>query len=63
MDDKSTNKGAAAGGFFIFLGLLIGVSVGIYLGEPSLGMVCGFTAGAVAAVILWLYDRARLNRK
>jgi hypothetical protein len=63
MDNKMINRGPAAGGFFIFLGLLLGVPIGLYVGEPSLGMVCGFTAGAVAAVMLWLYDRARLNRK
>ena len=50
---------AKAGGFFIVAGLVVGVIVGLVYGQPSIGMVGGFTAGVAAATILWLFDRRK----
>jgi len=52
-----------AGGFFIFIGLIVGVAVGIYTGEISIGMISGFGLGILAAIALWIFDRARVNRE
>jgi hypothetical protein len=48
-----------AGGFFIVVGLIVGVIAGIYYGQPSIGMIGGFAAGAAVATIIWLVDRRR----
>lgn len=48
-----------AGGIFIALGLLIGAGFGLYLGQPSLGMVVGFGVGIAAALLVWLLNRRR----
>jgi hypothetical protein len=50
---------AQAGGFFLFAGLVAGSAIGIIYGQPSIGMVGGFTAGAVAATMIWLMDRRK----
>ena len=54
-----TSRSSAAGGIFIFLGLLIGAAYGISVGEPILWMLRGFGAGVVLAVLVWLIDRLR----
>ncbi|MFM2409514.1 MAG: hypothetical protein RL481_342 [Pseudomonadota bacterium] len=50
---------AQAGGIFLFVGLLIGAIVGTFMGQPSLGILIGFAAGALIAVAVWLRDRRR----
>ena len=61
MEKQKQGSAATAGGFFIFVGLIIGVVAGIYTGETSIGMIGGFGAGILAATILWIFDRARMN--
>jgi Na+-transporting methylmalonyl-CoA/oxaloacetate decarboxylase gamma subunit len=54
-----TPRTSAAGGIFIFLGLLAGAAYGVNVGEPMLWMLRGFGAGIVLAVLIWLIDRLR----
>jgi hypothetical protein len=56
--DRHPSK-AMAGGFFLFAGLAAGSIIGIAYGQPSMGMIGGFAAGAAAAVVVWLIDRRR----
>ncbi len=55
---RHPSKGAA-GGFFIFAGLIIGSIIGIMNDQPSIGMVGGMAAGAIIATVIWLIDRRR----
>lgn len=57
--DKPTDKPAMAGGVFIALGMLLGAFAGIYVGQPSAGMIIGFLIGAALAVLIWIYDRVQ----
>lgn len=57
-DHRHPSK-AQAGGFFIAAGLVVGVTLGIVYGQPSIGMIGGFVAGAVAATVVWLFDRRK----
>jgi uncharacterized membrane protein len=50
---------ASAGGFFLFLGPIVGAILGIIYDQPSLGMVVGFGAGVIIACIVWMLDRRR----
>ena len=52
-------RSTAAGGIFLFLGLLIGAIYGINAGEPMLWMLRGFGAGIVLALLVWAVDRRR----
>ena len=52
-------RNQAAGGIFIFLGLLIGVGYGLTIGQPILWMLYGFGAGIAIALLTWLVDRWR----
>jgi peptidoglycan/LPS O-acetylase OafA/YrhL len=52
-------RSTAAGGIFIFLGLLAGAVYGIDRGDPMLWMLRGFGAGIVLAILVWLIDRWR----
>jgi uncharacterized protein YqgC (DUF456 family) len=55
--EKSRTK--VGGGIFIALGMLIGAIIGIYLQQPSAGMVIGFVTGGLVAILIWAYDRNR----
>ena len=50
-------RSTAAGGIFLFLGLLIGAIYGINVGQPMLWMLRGFGVGALIAILVWLVDR------
>jgi hypothetical protein len=52
-------RSTAAGGIFIFVGLLAGAVYGIDRGEPMLWMLRGFGAGILLAILVWLIDRWR----
>jgi hypothetical protein len=52
-------RSQAAGGIFLFLGPVAGALVGIGRGEPIIGMLCGFIAGAALALLVWLIDRRK----
>jgi hypothetical protein len=52
-------RSTAAGGIFIFVGLLAGAFYGIDRGDPMLWMLRGFGAGIVLAILVWLIDRWR----
>lgn len=55
---RHPSKGMA-GGFFIFIGLIVGSILGIIFDQPSIGMVAGMVAGAFIATAIWLLDRRR----
>jgi hypothetical protein len=48
-----------AGGFFLFLGLIVGSIIGIIYDQPSLGMIGGFAVGATIALVIWLLDKRK----
>jgi len=53
------SRSTAAGGIFIFLGLLVGAVYGIDAGQPMLWLLRGFGAGILLAIFVWLIDRRR----
>jgi hypothetical protein len=52
-------RSTAAGGIFLFLGLLIGAIYGINAGQPMLWLLRGFGIGVVLALLVWIIDRRR----
>jgi hypothetical protein len=54
-----TSRSTAAGGIFLFLGLIVGAIYGIGRGEPMLWMLRGFGAGVLLATLVWIVDRRR----
>ena len=52
-------RSTAAGGIFLFLGLLIGAIYGINAGNPMLWMLRGLGAGIILALLVWVIDRQR----
>jgi hypothetical protein len=46
-----------SGGLFIALGAIGGTVVGLFAGQPSIGLLVGLAAGVAAAVVLWLRSR------
>jgi len=52
-------RSTAAGGIFLFLGLLGGAIYGVAVGEPMLWLLRGFGAGILLAILVWLIDRWR----
>ena len=55
---RHPSKGVA-GGFFIFVGLIIGSIIGVIYDQPSIGMVGGMASGGIIAMIIWLLDRRK----
>jgi uncharacterized membrane protein (UPF0136 family) len=58
----SDRPGPRAGGVLIALAILVGTVVGGLNGQPTIGLLAGFGAGAAAAIALWLVDRGRAGR-
>ncbi len=55
----SVPKTPVAGGFFMFLGAIAGAFIGGYMGQPVIGLLTGFAAGAAGAAAVWFFDRRR----
>ena len=53
------SRAPMAGGFLLALSILVGVFVGGWLGQPSIGLLAGFGVGAALAIAVWLLDRRR----
>ena len=53
------SRSTAAGGIFIFVGLIAGAIYGINVGQPMLWLLRGFGLGIGLAVLVWLIDRWR----
>lgn len=51
-------RNTRAGGSLIALGSIAGTFGGGALGQPSIGLLVGFGAGTLLAVLIWLRDRA-----
>jgi len=52
-----------SGGIFLPIGIFGGLAVGALMGEPTIGVLAGTAAGAAAAALLWLKDRADHPRR
>lgn len=48
-----------AGGFLLVLCIFLGVIVGAWSGEPSIGFLFGAGLGTAIALAVWLLDRRR----
>ena len=46
-----------AGGFLIAASTLIGTSIGVAFGQPSIGVLAGTGFGSGLALLIWLKDR------
>ena len=46
-----------AGGALIAGGTLAGAAAGIALGQATIGVLAGFAAGTLAALLVWVRDR------
>lgn len=53
---------SVAGGVWIFLGVVIGVAVGWFLQQPSLGLVVGLIVGGAIAAFVTIRDVRRERR-
>ena len=53
------DKGPLAGGCLMCIALLAGALAGIYLGQPSIGVLAGFGTGLALLILIWLWDRTR----
>ena len=53
------SRSTAAGGVFIFLGLIIGAIYGINAGQPMLWLLRGLGVGVLLALLVWTIDRRR----
>ncbi|HKX91641.1 MAG TPA: hypothetical protein VJM15_04360 [Sphingomicrobium sp.] len=52
-------RATRAGGCFLSLSILAGLSYGLAIGNPMSGILIGTGAGIVLALLLWLVDRRR----
>jgi hypothetical protein len=59
MKDTEPKKANMAGGIFMAIGMLGGAIAGIFVGQPSAGMVIGLALGGVAALAVWYLDRSK----
>jgi uncharacterized protein YqgC (DUF456 family) len=55
----SDTNGPQAGGFILAAAILIGAVIGVFAGQPSIGVLAGTAFGIVATLLIWWRDRAR----
>lgn len=55
----ANRPGPQAGGFIIAVAILAGTIIGGLMGQPSIGLLAGLGLGVIAALAVWLKDRAR----
>ena len=55
----ANRPGPQAGGFIIAVAILAGTIIGGLNGQPSIGLLAGLGLGVVAALAVWLRDRAK----
>ncbi|MEI9928046.1 MAG: hypothetical protein WDN44_10585 [Sphingomonas sp.] len=48
-----------SGGFLLMVSLLVGVMIGAWQGQASIGFVGGLGVGLALLLVVWLRDRAR----
>lgn len=48
-----------AGGFIIAASIIAGTVAGVIARQPTIGLLAGTAAGALLALIFWLYERKR----
>jgi len=48
-----------AGGFFLFVGIIVGLIWGASTGQAMRGVLIGTAAGIAVAAMVWLIDRRR----
>jgi hypothetical protein len=48
-----------AGGFLLCLSLLAGALIGVFLGQPSIGVLTGAGIGVLLLALIWFVDRRR----
>jgi hypothetical protein len=57
--DRSSSPSPRGGGALLAAGILLGLIVGAWLGEATLGVLAGTALGLATLLILWLADRRR----
>lgn len=55
--DDARRPGPRGGGCLVALGLLGGATIGVAVGQGSLGILFGLAAGLLAALVMFLRDR------
>lgn len=58
-DPDRPQRQASAGGVFVAIGAVVGATVGVFLRQPSAGLVIGIGLGTAVALALWWRDRQR----
>lgn len=53
------NRNPMAGGALLAASILLGPIVGLFFGQPSLGLLAGFAVGLLLLLLVWLIDRRR----
>jgi hypothetical protein len=57
--DRSSSPSPRGGGALLAAGILLGLIVGAWLGEATLGVLAGTGLGLAALLILWIADHRR----
>lgn len=56
-ENTSGRKPSNAGGFVIAAAVLVGVVIGLIVGQPSIGFLVGLGIGVAIAVGIWWRER------
>ena len=55
-------KNTVSGGVFLPIGILAGLLIGAFAGQPMGGVLIGTAGGAIAAAFVWLMDSRKQKR-
>ena len=56
-DPERPQRQASAGGVFVAIGAVLGATIGVFMRQPSAGLVIGIGLGTAIALALWWRQR------
>jgi hypothetical protein len=59
MANSSPPRSTLSGGFLLAVAIVLGVGIGAWKGQATIGFLIGLGAGLVLLLAVWLIDRSR----
>ena len=59
MANSSSSRTTLSGGFLLAIAIVLGVGIGAWKGQATIGFLIGLGVGLVLLLAVWLLDRRR----
>ena len=59
MANPSSSRSTMSGGFLLAVAIVLGVGIGAWKGQATIGFLAGLGVGLLLLLAVWLMDRSR----